>query len=90
MHRTLHTVKLLGICGSPRKSGNSRFLLERSLASAEASLGNALEAELYSLESVGKRVVRVALLKCGGVACQGMLEGDGSYEPFLGRLASRL
>jgi len=41
-------------------------------------------------ESVGKRVVQVALLiKCGGVACQAMLEGDGSYEPFLERLASR-
>jgi len=243
MHLIGHSVKLLGICGSPRKSGNSRFLLERSLASAEASLGDALEVELYSFagkeiapcnscfrcidlgqcaivddfqelrdkwvaadailysvpvyhmgvpgqvkcfidrlgnsleggqgtvskqlksvgvitqgadifagqeqvmtylvnhailmsclpvagdpyhsyigaagwtcnslerdslqrlhsngetgakiavaaaESVGKRVVQVALLiKCGGVACQAMLEGDGSYEPFLERLASR-
>jgi multimeric flavodoxin WrbA len=50
----LQTVKLLGICGSPRKSGNSRFLLERSLASAEASLGEALKAELYSF--AGKEI----------------------------------
>jgi multimeric flavodoxin WrbA len=50
----LQMVKLLGICGSPRKSGNSRFLLERSLASAQASLGDALESELYSF--AGKEI----------------------------------
>jgi len=54
MHLIGHSVKLLGICGSPRKSGNSRFLLERSLASAEASLGDALEVELYSF--AGKEI----------------------------------
>jgi multimeric flavodoxin WrbA len=47
------------------------------------------EIAVGAAETVGKRVVQVALLiKCGGVACQTMLEGDGSYEPFLERLAS--
>lgn len=34
----MQSVRLLGICGSPRKHGNSRYLLERALAAAGASL----------------------------------------------------
>lgn len=48
------TVRLLGICGSPRKMGNSRYLLERALAAAEAAAPECVESELYSL--AGKEI----------------------------------
>jgi multimeric flavodoxin WrbA len=50
----MQTVKLLGVCGSPRKTGNSHFLLDRSLAAAKNSLGHLLEAESYSF--AGKEI----------------------------------
>ena len=48
------TVKVLGICGSPRKRGNSRFLLERVLASANGVTGGHVESDLYSF--AGKKI----------------------------------
>ncbi len=33
----MQTVKLLGISGGPRKLGNSRHLLERAFAAADAT-----------------------------------------------------
>lgn len=50
----MNTVKLLGICGSPRKTGNSRFLLERSIAAAKETAPEAVVSELYSL--AGKEI----------------------------------
>lgn len=41
-------VRLLGISASPRKSGNSRYLLERSLAAAEEAAPESVGSELYS------------------------------------------
>jgi len=45
----MEKLKLLGICGSPRKTGNSRYLLERALAEAKEAAPEAVESELYSL-----------------------------------------
>jgi multimeric flavodoxin WrbA len=50
----MQTVKVLGICGSPRKRGNSRFLLERVLASANGVTGGRVESDLYSF--AGKKI----------------------------------
>ncbi len=41
-------INILGICGSPRKNGNSRFLLEFALEAAEAT-AQVVKTELYSL-----------------------------------------
>ena len=48
------TVRLLGICGSPRKTGNSRFLLDRAVAAAKETAPEAVETELYSF--AGKEI----------------------------------
>ena len=42
-------IRLAAICGSPRKGGNSAFLLERAVRSAEESLGDLVETTSYSL-----------------------------------------
>lgn len=45
----METIKLLGICGSPRKNGNSQFLLEIALEAAEATAPGVVKSELYSI-----------------------------------------
>jgi multimeric flavodoxin WrbA len=45
----METVKLLGICGSPRKNGNSRYLLERALEAATEWGPESVNAEMYSV-----------------------------------------
>ena len=45
----MDSINLLGICGSPRKNGNSRFLLEIALEAAEATAPGVVETELYSI-----------------------------------------
>jgi multimeric flavodoxin WrbA len=42
-------IKLLGICGSPRRHGNSWFLLEQALEAAVEEMPVPVETELYSL-----------------------------------------
>jgi len=50
----MQTVKLLGISASPRKRGNSRYLLERVLAAADAAAAGRVETDLYSF--AGKKI----------------------------------
>lgn len=50
----MQTVRLLGICGSPRKRGNSRYLLERSIAAAGGVAAGQVESDLYSF--AGKKI----------------------------------
>lgn len=45
----MNSMKVLGICASPRKNGNSRFLLEFAPEAAEATAPEAASTELYSL-----------------------------------------
>jgi len=45
----METIRLLGICGSPRKKGNSHYLLERTLAAATEVNPEHVQSELYSL-----------------------------------------
>jgi multimeric flavodoxin WrbA len=45
----MQTVRLLGICGSPRKRGNSRYLLERALAAADSGAAKRVASDLYSI-----------------------------------------
>ncbi|MBW2618331.1 MAG: flavodoxin family protein [Deltaproteobacteria bacterium] len=47
-------VKILGISASPRKKGNSQFLLERALAAAEEAIPGGVESEMQSL--AGKKI----------------------------------
>ncbi len=42
-------VYLLGICGSPRPKGNSRYLLEIAMEAAAAAGGERVRTELYSV-----------------------------------------
>ena len=47
------------------------------------------QISVAAAESLGKRVVEMALLlKAGGAACRDMLATDGAYDAFLGRLGS--
>lgn len=50
----MDTIRLLGICGSPRKTGNSRFLLERAVAAAKETAPDAVEIEVYTF--AGKEI----------------------------------
>ncbi len=45
----MDSINLLGICGSPRKNGNSHFLLEIALEAAEATAPGVVETEIYSI-----------------------------------------
>jgi multimeric flavodoxin WrbA len=42
-------ISLLGICGSPRERGNSRYLLERALAAANGVGAGWVESNLHSI-----------------------------------------
>jgi multimeric flavodoxin WrbA len=56
-------IKLLGISASPRKSGNSWFLLERASAAARNAAPESLECELYSF--AGKKMEPcISCFKC--------------------------
>lgn len=46
-------VKVLGICGSPRRGGNTEFLLDVALEGAKEASPNEVEVEKYSI--VGKQ-----------------------------------
>jgi len=62
-------IKVLGICGSPR-DGNSKYLLEKALESAEAAgkeLGQQTQTEYWSVR--GKKL-------SGCVACSGCKDGN--------------
>ncbi len=50
----MERVTLLGICGSPRKKGNSRYLLERAMTSAKGIAPGLVETDLYSI--AGKEI----------------------------------
>ncbi len=45
----MQNIKLLGISASPRKSGNSRYLLERALGAAKQTAPDRVRSELYSI-----------------------------------------
>jgi multimeric flavodoxin WrbA len=47
-------IRLLGICASPRKTGNSRFLLEKALKGASEAAPDVVETELFSM--AGKQI----------------------------------
>lgn len=47
-------IRLLGICASPRKAGNSRFLLETVLNGASEAAPDAVQSELFSM--AGKQI----------------------------------
>jgi multimeric flavodoxin WrbA len=42
-------IRLAAICGSPRKGGNSAFLLEHAVRAAEEALGDLVDTTVYSL-----------------------------------------
>ncbi len=45
-------LRLLGICGSPRPKGNSRYLLEIALEAAREAAGERMETELVELSGL--------------------------------------
>lgn len=45
----MEQLKILGISVSPRKNGNSRFLLEEALEAAEATAPGMIDSEIYSI-----------------------------------------
>lgn len=50
----MEKIELLGICASPRKTGNSRFLLDKALDAANEAAPDVVESELFSL--AGKQI----------------------------------
>ena len=44
-----HAIRVLGVCGSPRKRGNSWFLLERALEASAGAVPVPVETTFYSL-----------------------------------------
>jgi multimeric flavodoxin WrbA len=44
----VQNIRLLGICGSPREHGNSRYLLEHVLAAADGVAAGRVASDLYS------------------------------------------
>jgi len=56
-------IKVLGISGSPRRYGNSQFLLEHALESAKAAAPDLVETEPYTI--AGKKFAGcISCLKC--------------------------
>jgi multimeric flavodoxin WrbA len=61
---TVETIRMLGISASPRKSGNSRYLLERALQAAEQTAPDRVENELYSF--AGRKIGPcISCFRCG-------------------------
>jgi multimeric flavodoxin WrbA len=59
----MQSVRLLGICGSPRKRGNSRYLLERSLVAAADVAPGQVETDVYPF--AGKKIAPcVSCFRC--------------------------
>jgi multimeric flavodoxin WrbA len=67
-------IKVLGICGSPRK-GNSHFLLSKALEGAKSFGGQRVEAEAYSLRGKTFQPCR-ACSYCGKNGGRCALEDD--------------
>jgi len=65
-------IKILGMCGSARKKGNSEYLLVEALAAAKAALPGTVETELLSV--AGKKIAPcLSCFKCAqlkGECCQ--------------------
>jgi multimeric flavodoxin WrbA len=59
----MQTIKVLGISGSPRKKGNSVYLLERALTAATYVAPEAVQPESYPL--AGKKISGcISCFKC--------------------------
>jgi multimeric flavodoxin WrbA len=68
-------ITLLGICGSPRPKGNSRYLLEIGLEAARRVGGGRLQTELFSI--AGKEYKPCAsCFTCGSRAGECFLDDD--------------
>jgi multimeric flavodoxin WrbA len=60
----VEAIGLLGISASPRKSGNSRFLLERALQAGEQTAPEWVKTELYTF--AGKKIAPcISCFRCG-------------------------
>lgn len=67
-------IKVLGICGSPRK-GNSQYLLEKALEAAQKAAPGEVETELYSIR--GKKFAPcISCFKCGDQQGECILKDD--------------
>lgn len=75
-------VSLLGICGSPRPKGNSRYLLEIALAAAAEAGGERLRTELYTI--AGKE-----FKPCTSCFTCGSREGECFLDDDFGELRDR-
>jgi multimeric flavodoxin WrbA len=60
-------IKVLGICGSPRKGGNTEFLLREALEAAGSVDHGVVETELYSI--AGKKFL--PCIGCSGCSKEG-------------------
>lgn len=79
-------VKIIGICGSPRKNGNSAAMLEAALAGAAAVGGEVERIDLFDLNYSGCRSC-FACKKLGG-ASFGRCAGQDDLTAVLSRVLS--
>jgi len=75
-------ISLLGICGSPRPKGNSRYLLQIALQAAADAGGNRLQTELYTV--AGKE-----FKPCTSCYTCGSREGECFLEDDFGELRDK-
>jgi len=67
-------IKVLGICGSPRK-GNSHYLLEKSLSAASRIAPDEVSTELYPIK--GKKYAPcISCFKCGDQRGECVIQDD--------------
>ena len=55
-------VRVLGIAGSPRRKGNSEFLLEQALEAAKSAAPEQVETEFYSMAGKKFGYIRISQL----------------------------
>jgi multimeric flavodoxin WrbA len=72
-------IKVLGIAGSPRRHGNSEYLLEKALESAKDAAPDIVETEFYSL--VGKKFSGcISCLRCADEDLKGECVIKDSFQ----------
>jgi multimeric flavodoxin WrbA len=71
-------IRVLGIAGSPRRKGNSEFLLEKALKAAKSAAPEHVETESYSM--AGKKIAGcISCLKCAELKGECVQKDDFQY-----------
>lgn len=74
----MNTLRLLGICGSPRPAGNSRYLLDLSVEAAQRAAGERLQVETVGVAGLTLQPC-TSCYRCGKRQGECYIDDDFAY-----------